>query len=106
MDGEAGQTFTHLQDAFRRFAACQGIWHVDAGAHTSDWKRNAGAAFVERRSAISAVFTPPPKVQCNLNVPMIKAGRENLYLLPDRLLIYDSSGGRAVPCTHLQHQSR
>ncbi len=105
IDGEAGQNFSRLQDAFKRFAACQGTWHVDAGAHTGDWKRNAGAAFVERRSEISAVFTPPPKVQCNINVPMIKAGRESLYLLPDRLLVYDSTGVGAVPYIDLQAQS-
>ncbi len=105
IDGDAAQTYSRLQDAFKRFATCQHIWHVDAGAQTSDWKRNAGAGFLERRSAISAVFTPPPKVQCNLNVPKIKAGRDTLYLLPDRLLIYDSSGVGAVPYTDLQAQS-
>jgi hypothetical protein len=105
IDGDAGQSFTHLQDAFKRFAACQRIWHVDAAAQTSDWKRNAGAGYLERRSAISVVFTPPPKVQCNLNVPKIKAGRETLYLLPDRLLIYDSSGVGAVPYGDLRAQS-
>jgi hypothetical protein len=105
IDGDAGQAFTHVQDAFKRFTACQRIWHVDAAAQTNDWKRNAGAGYLERRSAISAVFIPPPKVQCNLNVPKIKAGRETLYLLPDRLLIYDSSGVGAVPYTSLQAQS-
>ena len=105
IDGKAGQDFSHLQDAFKRFAACQRIWHVDARAQTFDWKRNAGAGFLQRRSAISAAFTPPPKVQCNLTVPKIKAGRETLYLLPDRLLIYDSSGIGAVPYTDLQAQS-
>jgi len=105
IDGDAAEAFSRLQDAFKRFATCQRIWLVDAGAQTSDWKRNAGAGFLERRSAISAVFTPPPKVQCNLNVPKIKAGRDTLYLLPDRLLIYDSSGVGAVPYTDLQAQS-
>jgi hypothetical protein len=105
IDGDAGQAFTHVQDAFKRFAACHRIWHVDAAAQTNDWKRNAGAGYLERRSAISAVFTPPPKVQCNLNVPKIKAGRETLYLLPDRLLIYDSSGVGAVPYADLRAQS-
>lgn len=105
IDGDAAQSFSRLQDAFKRFAACRRIWHVDAGAQTSDWKRNAGASFLERRSAISAVFAPPPKVQCNLNVPKIKAGRDTMYLLPDRLLVYDSSGVGAVPYADLQAQS-
>jgi hypothetical protein len=105
IDGDAGQVFTHLQDAFKRFAACHRIWHVDAAAQTSDWKRNAGAGFLERRSEISAVFASPPKVQCNLDVPNIRAGRDTLYLLPDRLLIYDSSGVGAVPYMDLRAQS-
>lgn len=105
VDGDAAQAFSRLQDAFKRFAACQRIWHVDAGARTSDWKRNAGAGFLERRSEISAVFTSPPKVQCNLDVPNIRARRDTLYLLPDRLLIYDSSGVGAVPYMDLRAQS-
>ncbi len=105
MDGGTEQKFSHLQDAFKRFAACQRIWHVDAAAQTGDWKRNAGAAYLERRSLISAVFTAPLKVQCNLNVPTLKARRKTLYLLPDRLLIYDSSGIGAVPYADLQAHS-
>ena len=38
-------------------------------------------------------------------MPKIKAGRETLYLLPDRLLIYDSSGVGAVSYAALQAQS-
>jgi len=38
-------------------------------------------------------------------VPMIKAGRETLYLLPDRLLVYDSTGVGAVPYIQLQAPS-
>ena len=105
IDGDAEQKFFRLQDAFKRFAACQYIWRVDAGASTTDWKRNAGAAFVVRRSAVFPTFTPPPRVQCNLSVPMIKAGRETLYLLPDRLLVYDSTGVGAVPYIQLQAPS-
>src|SRR5260221_10518042 len=43
MEGDAQQKFSRLYDAFKRFAGCQRVWHVDAGAQTSDWKRNAGA---------------------------------------------------------------
>jgi len=36
-------------------------------------------------------FSCPPKVQCNLEVPTLKAGKATLYFFPDRLLVYDSA---------------
>jgi hypothetical protein len=105
MDEGAAQKFSHVQDAFKRLAACQRIWHVDAGAHTSDWKRNAGGGFIERRSATWILFGAPPKVQSNVNLPNMRANRRALYFLPDRLLIYDSSGVAAVQYEDLLTQA-
>jgi hypothetical protein len=105
MDEGVQQKFSHVQDAFKRLAGCQRIWHVDAGAQTSDWKRNAGGGFIERRSTASVLFGAPPKIQSNVNVPSIRANRRALYFLPDRLLIYDSSGVGAVQYGDMQAQA-
>jgi Protein of unknown function (DUF4236) len=105
MDEGAQQKFSHVEDAFKRLAACQRIWHVDAGAQTSDWKRNAGGGFIERRSGASVFFGAPPKVESNINLPSIRAKRRSVYFLPDRVLIYDSSGVGAVPYEMLNVQA-
>ena len=101
LDGDMSQDFSRLQSVFQRLGTCQRLWHVDAGAYTSDWKRNAGVNHLTRRSVTSVMFTCPPKVRSNFKVPTIKAGRRTLYFFPERLLIYDSSGVGAVPYSDL-----
>jgi hypothetical protein len=103
-DGDAGQETAKLRNAFQQFMACQAVWHVDASAMTSDWKRNAGANTLTRRSYTRPLYSRPPKVQCNIDVPTLQAGRRSLYFFPDRLLVYDSSGVGAVSYTDLHTQ--
>jgi hypothetical protein len=72
------------------------IWHVDAAAQTDDWKRNAGANRLNQRTQCQVFSSCPPKVQCNITVPMLVAGNKRLYFFPDRVLVYDSGGVGAV----------
>lgn len=102
LDSEAAAKFTSLQAPFRQLATCQRIWHIDSTGHTSDWKRNAGALTLLKRSEVKPSFSRPPKVQCNLELPMLKAGKTTLYFFPDRLLIYDASGIGALAYSDLK----
>ena len=75
---------------FKQLAECQRVWYIDATAHTSDWKRNAGVNMFMNRKEVRPSFSRPPKVQCNLDLPTLKAGKTTLYFFPDRLLINDA----------------
>ena len=103
-EGDTGLSFSKLRNAFQQTMHCQGFWHVDAAGATSDWKRNAGVNSLERRSDSHPGFSRPPKVECNIDVPTLKARRRVLYFFPDRLLVYDSAGVGAVPYGELQAQ--
>jgi hypothetical protein len=95
-EGDSGQSFAELQNAFAKIVACSAVWHVEAEGPTADWKRNAGATYLERRSNSRPIFSRPPKVQCNIDVPTLSTGRKSLYFFPDRMLVYDLSGVGAV----------
>lgn len=99
---EAQAEFSQLQSAFQALAACQRLWHLDASGDTSDWKRNAGASSLVRRSDAQSFLGTPPKVICNIKVPTIKSKHKSLYFYPDRLLVYDSSGVGAIPYAQVQ----
>jgi hypothetical protein len=103
-EGDSDQSFSKLRGAFEEVAGCKGVWHVDASGSTSDWKRNAGVNSLERRSYNRPFFSRPPKVQCNIDVPTLTAGRKSLYFFPDRLLVYDSGGVGAVSYGELHAQ--
>jgi hypothetical protein len=84
---DAAKGFAELETGIKGIAKCAGLWHVDASADTSDWKRNAGAGSLNRRSTVSVLFSCPPKVSCNIAVPVLKAKRKSFYFFPDRLLL-------------------
>ena len=99
---ETEAEFSKLQSAFRSLGSCQGFWHLDASGDTSDWKRNAGASSLVQKTGAQLLFTVPPKMVSNLNVPTLKSKRKSLYFFPDRLLVYDSSGVGAVNYSEVQ----
>jgi hypothetical protein len=102
LDPDAAQKFANLQAPFRQLAACELVWHIDAKGHTSDWKRNAGVNTLLDRKEVRPSFSRPPKVQCNLELPTLKAGNATLYFFPDRLLVYDTSGIGALAYSDLK----
>ena len=104
-EGESAQVFSVMKESFTGLAACRGVWHVEASGATSDWKRNAGASTLERRTESRLSVSRPPKVECNIDVPTLSAGRRSLYFFPDRLLVYDPSGVGAVSYAELKAQS-
>lgn len=101
-DAAAGSHFEALKSAFAQFAACQALWHVEAAGQTDDWKRNAGATNLVRRTAIRPVLGLPRRVQSNVEVPSLLAGRQRLYFFPDHIFIYDGSRVGAVAYQELR----
>src|SRR5664280_47732 len=63
---------------------------------TYDWKVNAGANALVKRKAIAPYAVSPPYFQCNISIPVLPAGQQRLYFLPDRILVWDTSGVGAV----------
>jgi len=96
LEPNANETFTRLTSAFNQLADASAVWHVKAQGATDDWKRQAGANTLIRRDTIRPVLSKPSRVECNLTVPTLPAGRQSLYFFPDRVLVYDRNGVGAV----------
>lgn len=83
----------HVEDAFRRFtewaqalASAGRTWHVAA----------TGPSNLVQREVTTVRAAEPPFVKTNVPVLSIGAGRQTLYFLPDRLLVYDAAGIGAI----------
>jgi hypothetical protein len=92
-----------VEEAFRRFtewaqalAAAGRTWHVAASAWGHDRKYHAGASTLVQRHVTAVRTAEPPFVKTNVPVLSIGAGRQTLYFLPDRLLVYDAAGIGAI----------
>jgi hypothetical protein len=105
METDAAGVFSRIQSAFRHLSSCERIWSLDGSAHNADVKYHAGASTSFARALGNPRLAKPRKVQCNLDVPCIKAGKTTLYFFPDRLLVYDSTGVGAVSYQALEMDS-
>jgi hypothetical protein len=92
----ADQRFSGFLQKFATFSQCAKVWHIKAQGATKDWKRSAGANTLVDRQEIAASLSAPPRVQTNIDVPVLPAGRQTLYFFPDRLLVYEKAGVGAV----------
>jgi hypothetical protein len=102
LDLKTEHSFSSLKASFERLSSCDAAWHVDAKGHTDDWKHQAGVSTLVKRSLVHPCVAKPPRVACNLEVPTLGDGRQNLYFFPDRLLIYERRGVGAVSYADLE----
>jgi hypothetical protein len=102
------QAFQNLHNTFDVLRGCSRMWHVESRGNittTYDWKVNAGASAVVKRKTTSPNAGSPPFFQCNISIPALPAGRQQLYFLPDRILVWDANGVGAVSYDHLDVNS-
>jgi hypothetical protein len=73
-------------------------WYIPSQADLytlQDRKVNAGASHLVKRSVISFKTGCPPYFQTNITIPMCVIGKQILYFLPDKVLVYQ---GKQVGC--------
>ncbi|KIF83052.1 DUF4236 domain-containing protein [Noviherbaspirillum autotrophicum] len=104
LDQANEQAFEKLHEAFRALSSCRKTWRVDARAAVHDSKYHAGAGALVQRKDAQFGKGLPPKVKSNLEVPFVKAGPMSLYFMPDRVLVYSSSGVGTVTYKDLRFE--
>lgn len=90
------ESFQRFHEWAQAIAASKRAWHVAASGAVYDRKYHAGASAIVRRNPTMLRTSAPPLVRTNVPVLCVAAGRQTLYFLPDRLLIYDPQGVGAV----------
>lgn len=76
-------------------AANQNVWAlIDSRSVTDahEAKLNAGAGNLINRSDAQVGEGKPPWVKTNIDVPVLKARKLTLYMVPDGILVYDDKG--------------
>jgi Protein of unknown function (DUF4236) len=98
-----------VEEAFSRFtesaqvlAGAGRTWHIASAGRVIDRKYHAGASSLVQRNVTLLRTCDPPFMKTNVPVLSIGAGRQTLYFLPDRLLIYDTAGIGAVSYRSLE----
>jgi hypothetical protein len=96
LDPEIARRYQGLTSAFKSIQSARGLWAVESHANVQNKKYHAGADSVVRRVKAEATFSMPRVIKSKIQPPMLTAGRQRLYLLPDRLLVVDGKEIGAV----------
>jgi hypothetical protein len=91
-----------LNQALSEMRSCNKIWHIQASHEISNRKYSGGAHESLTRSEIQPAFKGPEFVKFSITPFHLNAGQQDLYFLPDRVLIYDKYGVADVPYGDLQ----
>lgn len=104
LDERGLQKQSLLEESFNHLATAQVIWRMVAESPTHDWKRNAGASSLVRRTRVAVGSSVPPRVASNVPVRSLDLGESKLYFLPDMALYWQSGafGGIGYEDLHLE----
>lgn len=102
LDAEAEKRYGALHKACENISRCGARWHITSRGEVHDRKYHAGAGELVNRKLIRIGMQSPPYVQTNVATPSIPAGRDTLYLFPDKLLIFSPSGVGAISYRNLK----
>lgn len=90
LDPGLEERYRALCVAFDAFAACGGIWVIEAAGRVETQhqrKRNAGAATIIHALPVKPRYGLPRGAKSNLKPPALPAGSQTLYFLPDAILV-------------------
>lgn len=77
------------------------LWKIDDSTHTWDWKRNAGASSLVKRSPVQINLFNPPYLTSNLSVYGIKVHGQLLCFFPDQILMFKGGQYHSIKYTQL-----
>lgn len=90
MDEQFGKVYQEFGRHFKSFAASSRVWQYLNAQQVSDYKRNAGAGKLIKRTPVGGIaqhHAPLPYFETNVTIPYVKLNRLELFFLPERLLI-------------------
>lgn len=102
LDDDYSRRYSAVLSAFERLRCAQRIWLIESEANVYDRKYHAGASKTIRRTRVRPTRSLPPCFKSNITPPMVPAGRQRLYLLPDRILVYEGRRVGAIEYNELR----
>ena len=96
LDEESAERFAALQLAAQKLALAGRMWHVASEGRLLDPRQKYGARRFLRRYRIRPGLSMPARTAMNLRVPTIYGESRKYFFLPDRVLVYDDRGVRAL----------
>lgn len=101
LDESADAKYKALLHAIESLHSSQRMWRVITRDPSVDPKYSAGAGLIINRQTAAVELGPPRNFQVDLPLWRLGLGSQSLYLLPDRILVYQGSDIGTVPYSDL-----
>lgn len=89
IESDVEASIQNFYDSFSQLIHSSEKWHISAKANVNDRRRNAGADSLVKRTPLKIELETPKHLITNVRVPSIPVGKQTLYFLPERILIYE-----------------
>jgi hypothetical protein len=96
LDDQVVLPFQTFAQEFDKLATASRIWNIETAGGTDDWKRNAGASHLITRNPVRLSYGVPSVIKTNVDLPCIVGGCQNIYFLPDIVLVTEGNRAGAV----------
>jgi len=97
LDTDLESSYQELCAVFEPMCEPGAVWHVQSERALVPSNRSVGvASSVDRKAVSPMIGRGPEHFRTNVAVPKLPVGRQNLYFLPDRILVEASEGYGAV----------
>ena len=96
MDDYNQEIFTNKQNAWINLFKSNKIWRLIETSKVKNKKISAGAEELIKRKEIKKNKKPPFYLKSNINVIRLDFGKENIYFLPDRILVINNQRAGAI----------
>jgi hypothetical protein len=90
VNDEAAEWFQRLVDAVDEASKMSRAWRINTSGSvrtTYQYKVNSGANTIVSRARLAVGFAGPKQLKTNIAVPSVRAGKDALHFLPDRLFV-------------------
>jgi hypothetical protein len=101
LEADAARAYAAFLQGIEQLRALGGLWLVSSGEANASTKYNAGAQYSIKRNRINMKFEPPRFISTDAAVYVVNTGPQQLYFLPDRILVYEGDQIGAVPYSSL-----
>jgi Protein of unknown function (DUF4236)/DnaJ domain len=101
LDTEARARYEQLITALRTLGSCGGLWRVTDQRTSTNLKYSSGAAYSVQRIPATCNPGAPKNLETNVTVMELGLGNQQLFFLPDRMLMYAGGAVGAVEYSYI-----
>jgi hypothetical protein len=101
LEPESALAYASMLKGIEQLRSLGGLWRISSGEANANTKYHAGAGYSVKRNRVTVKFEAPSYIKTDAAVCMVNTGPQRLYLLPDRILVYEGDQIGAVQYSSL-----